>query len=154
VAEVRNHGDLDLATWLRESGRELADVYRSRNSWTALRRAAGTSVPEERPGEDKLLHRVGALTHVDDAERAMAYNRLLQQPFTYDVLSEREQRFARMLFFSLWPNGGGHDSYQAGFDALQAHAAVRDELQQVVALGLAHAEHIPLPLEAGLACSR
>lgn len=150
VAEVRNHGDLDLATWLRESGRELADVYRSRNSWTALRRAAGKSVPEERPGEDKLLHRVGALTHVDDAERAMAYNRLLQQPFTYDVLSEREQRFARMLFFSLWPNGGGHDSYQAGFDALQAHAAVRDELQQVVALGLAHADHIPLPLEAGL----
>jgi len=150
VAEVGNHGDLDLATWLRESGRELADVYRSRNSWTALRRAAGKSVPEERPGEDKLLHRVGALTHVDDAERAMAYNRLLQQPSTYDELSKREQRFARMLFFSLWPNGGGHDSYQAGFDALRAHAAVRDELQQVVALGLAHAEHIPLPLEAGL----
>ncbi|HWH27671.1 MAG TPA: DEAD/DEAH box helicase family protein, partial [Mycobacteriales bacterium] len=36
VAEVRSHGDLDLRTWLDESGRELADIYRSAGSWTAL----------------------------------------------------------------------------------------------------------------------
>ena len=39
--EVRSHGDLDLATWLDESGRELADVFRNNGSWTSLRRSAG-----------------------------------------------------------------------------------------------------------------
>ncbi len=149
VSEVRSHGDLDLATWLAESGRELADVYRG-GSWTALRRAAGLPTPEPGPDEDRLLRRVGALTHVDDPERAEVYGRLLDGAVRYEELSAREQRFARMLFFSLWPNAGGFESYQAGFDALSQHSAVRDELRQVVALGLANAEHVPLPLEAGL----
>jgi superfamily II DNA or RNA helicase/HKD family nuclease len=50
VVEVRSHGDLDLATWLHDSGRELADVLRGGGSWTALRRAAG--LPTLDPGPD------------------------------------------------------------------------------------------------------
>ena len=150
VAEVRSHGDLDLETWLIESGRELADVFRGGGSWTALRRAAGLATPEPGPDEDRLLRRVSALAHVDDAERAQTYDRLLREAVSFEELSEREQRYARMLFFSLWPNGGGFADYQAGFDALHEHPAVRDELRQVVALGLARAAHVPLGLEAGM----
>ncbi|WP_442893212.1 DUF3427 domain-containing protein [Aquipuribacter sp. SD81] len=149
IREVSSHGDLDLAGWLRKSGRELADVYR-RGSWTALRREAGFPTPPAGPHEEKLLARTATMAHVDDPERAEVYTRLLSGPVTYTTLGERDQRYARMLFFAVWPDGGGHDTYQDGLDELLAHPAVCDEMRQLIALGLARAEHVPLPLEAGL----
>jgi len=47
-----------------------------------------------------------------------------------------------MLFFSLWPDGGGFDSYDSGLASLAAEPAARDDLRQVVALGLAGAERL------------
>ncbi|MCW2499047.1 MAG: type restriction protein res subunit [Frankiales bacterium] len=149
VQEIRNHGDLDLAEWLRESGRELTDVFRA-GSWTALRRTAGLSTPAVGPADEQLLKRTAAFAHVDDVERATLYTLFLSEPVQYDQLAEREQRFARMLFFSLWPNGGGFTSYQRGFDLLAMSPAVCDDLRQVIALGLANAEHVSGPLEAGM----
>jgi superfamily II DNA or RNA helicase/HKD family nuclease len=148
--EVRSHGDLDLATWLEESGRELADILRNNGSWTALRRTAGLPTLAAGPQDDALLRRVGAFAHVDDTERAIVYARLLAEPFQYDELWEREQRLARMMFFSLWRNGGDFTSYQEGFDLLADHPAVRDELRQVIALGLDRAQHVTRPLESGM----
>lgn len=149
VQEVKSHGDLTMAAWLDESGRELADVLKA-DSWTSLRRAAGLPTLAVGPAEEQLLRRTGALSHVDDPERATIYLRLLSAPVRYDELWEREQRFARMLFFSLWPNGGGLSSYQEGLDLLHQHPAVRDELRQMIEHGLAHAEHVSGPLEAGM----
>jgi superfamily II DNA or RNA helicase/HKD family nuclease len=148
VQEVKSHGDLDLERWLAESGHELADVLRA-GSWTELRRAAGLPTMDAGPMEEQLLKRTGSVAHVDDPERSTVYTRLLSEPVDYDDLSEREQRFARMLFFSLWPSGGS-GSYQEGFDLLAEHPAVRDELRQMIALGLARAEHVSGPLEAGM----
>jgi hypothetical protein len=68
----------------------------------------------------------------------------------YDQLSEREQRLARMLFFTLWPNKGGFESYQAGLEHLRRHPAMSDELQQLVAIGLDQARHLPQSLGEGL----
>jgi superfamily II DNA or RNA helicase/HKD family nuclease len=149
IQEVRSHGDLPLGTWLAESGRELADVFRS-SSWTALRRAAGLPVEAPGPQEEQLLKRVSAFAHVDDLERATLYQRFCTGHVDYAELWEREQRFARMFFFSLWPNGGGFDSYQAGFDVLSEHAAVQEEIRQIVALGIENAEHLSGALEAGM----
>jgi hypothetical protein len=78
------------------------------------------------------------------------YTRLLSARFEYDDLWEREKSFARMLFFSFWPNAGGFHSYQEGFDLLAEHPAVQDELRQMVALGLSGAQHVAGPLEAGM----
>ena len=150
VDEVRSHGDLNLAEWLAESGRELADIYRGGGSWTALRRAAGHATTDTGPDDEQLLRRAASLTHVDDTERAQVYDRLLRARVDYAGLTKREQRYARMLIFSVWPDGGGFSDYQAGYDALDAYSALRAELRQVVALGLARAEHVPLPLEAGM----
>jgi superfamily II DNA or RNA helicase/HKD family nuclease len=149
IQEVRSHGDLELAPWLTESGRELTDVFCT-GSWTGLRRAAGLDPSVSSATEDALLRRTAAFAHVDDVERATLYTRLVTQPVVYEELWEREQRFARMLFFSLWPNGGGFTSYQAGFDMLADLPAVRDEIRQIVALGLSNAEHVTGPLEAGM----
>ena len=149
VAEVRTHGDLDLAGWLIESGRELTDVLRY-GSWTGLRRAAGLPTAAAGPSDEQLLKRVGALAHVDDIERAAHYTRFLTGPLRYDELTDREKRYARMLFFSLWPDGGGHVAYQDGFDALAGSPAAGAEMRQIVALALAGAEHVSLGLEAGI----
>lgn len=138
-----------LAEWLSSTGRDIADVFRF-GSWTDLRRAAGFPTPDSGQAEDQLLKRTSAFAHVDDPERAHAYTRFLQGRVRYDSLDEREQRFARMLFFSLWPNAGGFASYQDGFDVLAQNAAVRDEIRQVIAVALAGTTHVTAPLEPGM----
>jgi hypothetical protein len=149
AADVRSHGDLDLATWLSESGRELADVFRF-GSWTELRRAGGLPTATRGALEEALLKRTSAFAHVDDSERAGHYMRLLSSHVDYAALSSRERRFARMLFFSLWPNGGGFADYQEGFDALANHPAVQEEILQIISLGLESATHVSAPLESDM----
>jgi superfamily II DNA or RNA helicase len=151
VADVRSHGDLPLADYLQEAGRELADVYKSNGSWTSLRREAGLGTLPTGPNEESLLRRLGSLAHVDDPERAAVYSRLASPDGpAYDALNAREQRLARMLFFTLWPARGGFLSYEDGLAFLRAHPAVCDELRQLVALGLDTARHVPASLGEGL----
>jgi hypothetical protein len=66
---------------------------------------------------------------VDDAERADAYTRLADPDGpAYDELTECDQRLARMLFFTLWPDRAGFPSYQAGLVHLRRHPAVCAEI--------------------------
>ncbi len=150
VADIRSHGDLPLAAYLGESGRELADVY-SRGSWTALRRDAGLPCPPPGPDEVALLTRVAAFAHVDDPERADVYSRLAEVAGPgYPELTDREQVLARMFFFTIWPDRGGLASYVDGLARLRAHPAVCAEIRQLVALGTDSARHVPRPLGLGL----
>ena len=109
VAELRRHADADLGGFLEESGIELSDILRrGSHSWTRLRRDAGLPTAPGSELEAALLKRVRAFAHVDDRDRAMAYARLLDDDApAYDELSATEQRLARMLFNSLWSDGGG-----------------------------------------------
>ncbi|HEX5087128.1 MAG TPA: DUF3427 domain-containing protein [Nocardioides sp.] len=143
VAELRSYGDHDLASFLEESGLELSDILRrGSHSWTRLRREANLPTREGTPSEEKLLKRVRAFAHVDDRDRASAYTQLLTDDSrSYNDLSPGEQRLARMLFFSLWPDGGKHGSFDAGFDALRSEAAMRDELRSVVDIAFEAARH-------------
>ena len=154
VAELRSYGDLSLPDFLHESGLELGDVLKGERSWTRLRRDAGFRTRGGGLHEVALLKRARALAHVDDAERAGAYQRLLAEDApTYRELNEVEQRYARMLFFSMWPNGGGFDTYADGFVALRSERAARDELGVVVENAFSHAQHVTAPLSHRLATS-
>ncbi len=154
VAELRSYGDLSLAGFLHESGLELGDVLRSDKSWTQLRREAGFQTRTGGPHEAALLRRIRATGHVDDAQRADAYRRLLaDEGPTYQDLNSAEQRYARMLFFSMWPNGGGFDSYAHGIAALRLEQAARDELTAVVEYSFDNAQHVAAPLAPLLASS-
>jgi hypothetical protein len=152
VGELRSYGDQDLPTFLRESGLELADILRQGSrSWTELRRAAGLATRDGSHAEAKVLKRARAFAHVDDSVRASAYPRLLaDEGVDYDALSPAEQRLARMLFFSVWPDGGGHESFADGLRVLRREEASRDELQSVVDIAFDDARHEALPLQAGL----
>ena len=144
VTELRAQGDTTLDQFLGESGLELADVARSGRSWTQLRREAGLPTKAGGHDEDTLLRRVRAVAHVDDPERAAAYLAFLSDDeVTYSQLVPRQQHCARMLFFLLFPDGGGYPSFQAGFAALWREPAARAELSELIALSLDRSRHLP-----------
>lgn len=151
VADTRSHGDLSLTNYLRESGRELTDVYRRNGSWTSLRREAGLPTSTAGPAEVALLRRLSVLAHVDDPERAALYARLATPDGPdYSSLSEREKRLARMLFFVLWPDKGGFASYADSLAHLQAHPAVCEEIHELMGYCIDQARHLPKSLGEGL----
>lgn len=129
ISEVRSHPDDRLASYLERSGRGVEDILRTDRSWTTLCRDAGKLGAEPGPREGDLVRRVKALAHVDDRQRADAYRALLAGS---DIgRSDVDRRLARMLFFGLYPNGGGFDGTAAGLDVLREEA-VADEMMQVV----------------------
>ncbi|MFI6832412.1 DUF3427 domain-containing protein [Kribbella sp. NPDC050241] len=151
VKELRAHGEQTLPTFLQESGTELSDVLRPGRSWTNLRRDAGLHTRSGSSLEKALLRRVRALAHVDDPDRARVYRRLLQDDGpTYDELDPAHSAFARMLFFSLWPDGGGFASYAEGIDALRQENALRDELLEITDFAMDHARHRAFQLSGRL----
>jgi superfamily II DNA or RNA helicase/HKD family nuclease len=152
AAELRSYGDLDLPTFVQESGVELPDILRrGQKSWTHLRRDAGLPTPVGTPREAELLKRVRAFAHVDDEARADGYRRLLTTDVSYDDLTPTEQRLAKMLFFSAFPGGGGFGSYDEGLSAVRAERAAAAELGAVVDLVFDTTRHDALPLADGLA---
>lgn len=153
VAELRAYGQPDLAPFLEESGLELSDILRrGSHSWTRLRRDAGLPPREGSVLEERLLKRIRAFAHVDDRPRAASYARLLADDAPdYGDLSIHEQQMARMLFFSLWPDGGGHPSYEQGLAALRREQATRDELRSVVDISFEASRHNARELTGQLA---
>lgn len=146
--EVGSYAEHKLAHYLEESQRDLPELYKSNNSRTRLLRRAHLLSETGPEGEDALLKRVSAFLHVDDPQRVAAYTRMIEDHApSYDVLDPIGQAYARMLFFSLWPLGGGFASYAQGLATLRRHAAFRDELRQVLAYNLEHTEHYPIPLD-------
>ncbi|MFE5032955.1 DUF3427 domain-containing protein [Streptomyces sp. NPDC056683] len=146
--EVRAFNTPCLADYLRESRREIKELYKSNNSWTSVLRRAGLADLPEQTGEEDLLKRVHAFLHVDDLERADAYARLLSDDApSYEALNPRDAAYARMLFFNLWDRAGGFTSYAEGLDSLREQQALRSELRQVLDHVMGHADHFPIPLE-------
>ena len=137
-----------LADYLRESRREIRELYKSSNSWTSVLRRAGLADLPEQVGEEDLLKRVHAFLHVDDLERTEAYARLLDDDApTYESLDPRDKTYARMLFFNLWDKAGGFSSYEQGLESLREQRAFRSELRQVLGHVMEQADHFPIPLE-------
>ena len=144
VSEVRAHPNDDLASYLDASGRGLEDVLRTGRSWTMLCRDAGKAVGEAGPRELDLITRVRTLAHVDDRRRHAAYHAILSgsaQPG-----SPAEEQLAEMLFFSLFPDGGGFDSTAAGVAALKDEPVV-DEMRQVIDIAFDSARRSTYPLD-------
>jgi superfamily II DNA or RNA helicase/HKD family nuclease len=155
VSELRAHGerDPDLPAFLEDSGIELSDILRAgQRSWTELRRDAGLPTAEGSDLEEKLLKRVRAFAHVDDPDRAQAYTHLLQgRDIDYSSLTAAEQRMARMLYYSLWSDGGGFESYGEGLGALRREVATRSEIAEVVDYAYSASRHVPIDLGGHLA---
>ena len=143
ISEVRSHPNDQLASYLDASGRGLEDILRTGRSWTALCRDAGKIANEPGPREAALVRRVRALAHVDDRRRTLVYQGILNADRLSESLAER--RLAEMLFFSLFPDGGGFADPEAGLASLRTEPVV-DEMRQVldIAFDAAHRNTCPL----------
>lgn len=145
--EVREYSTPDIENYLRESRREIKELYKSSNSWTTILRKAGLLDKDGPAGEGDLLKRVRAFLHVDDPERAHAYLSLINDKAPeYDSLSPRDQAYARMLFFNLWDKAGDFTSYSQGLASLREQPDFRRELRQVLTYVLDRIDHFPIPL--------
>ncbi|MEX7468579.1 DUF3427 domain-containing protein [Mycobacterium adipatum] len=129
VTEIRGYPGQDLAGYLDEYQRGLDDVLRADRSWTTLCRAAGKLSPDAGPRETELVKRLKAIAHVDDRRRADAYRAMLAGAGPGDSVAE--QRLAQMLFYSLFPGGGGFTSPGEGVNALHREEIV-DEMKQII----------------------
>ncbi len=143
VSEVRRHPNCNISSYLDTSGRSLEDVLRTDRSWTTLLRDAGKAIGAPGPRENLLVKRVRALAHVDDRRRHGAYQAILRG--SMQAVSPHEHRLAEMLFFSLFPNGGGFDSITAGLAALSGEPVV-DEMRQVIDIAFDNARRRTYPL--------
>ncbi|MFD0047582.1 DUF3427 domain-containing protein [Pseudarthrobacter scleromae] len=166
VRDIASYAETELEAYLERSGNDVKTIYRStRDSWTGYLRQAGLieghspletvlrgKIEELSDGEEKkLLGRMAALIHVDDPERAAAYSMLVAPDAPrYAELGMREKAFARMLFYTLWDDGGGFATYDDGLELLRGYQFVCREIREVVKLGVAASKHAAKSLGAGL----
>lgn len=129
VSEVRAHPDDRLAGYLDAYGRELPDVLKNDRSWTTLCRGAGKLAGDPGLRESDLVKRVRALAHTDDRLRWRGYRAILDG--AADLRGPVERRLAAMLFYSLFPTGGGFADMATGLAEL-AGEPVLDEMRQVI----------------------
>ncbi|WP_405944560.1 DUF3427 domain-containing protein [Streptomyces sp. NBC_00932] len=147
--EVREYAQYDLVDYLRESRRDIGELYKGKNSWTRILRHARLLEGTAPEGESELLRRAHAFLHVDDPDRVRAYSQLLSDDApNYKDLDSENQAFARMLFFTLWDKAGGFTTYSEGLDSLRGQPYLRRELRQILAHGLDQADHVATRLPA------
>lgn len=94
----RHGGNVDLQTFLDETGRPLEDVYNA-GSFTSLKRIAGL-LPEAPTGEEALGDKLRLLLHIDDPARLEQLRQLakgLERPV--DAVARRRML---MLGYQLW----------------------------------------------------
>ena len=134
VEELRRLGDVDLGTFLAETGLEPEDLYRrARGGWADLRRLAGFDNRPPSRDDQQLTRATGRLLHLDDLERL---------EFLAEVLSTsdppgahggpRRQRLLAMLHFSLWGWNKPLAALEAGLERLWTSPGRREELIELV----------------------
>src|SRR6218665_405610 len=151
VAELRGLGNIGLASFLRETGIELEDLYRgNKRGWAGLRRDAGLANSEAGPNDAKLAGAIGRLLHMDDAERLPFYQTLLTHPTPPQTkrLSPHKHRLLCLLHFALWGANELLERLEHGLGQLWAEPERRKELQEVLALLSERRERITLPLDS------
>lgn len=150
IAELRSIGDINLATFLSESGLDLEDIYANGHSWSQLREAVGLGVPPPGPDDDSLLKAAGRLIHVDDPTRIAAYRKLLEAPSApnLEAVPEGDRRLARMLLGSL-SNLPASASLADGTRQVWRHPRLRAEMLELLDVLPARIAHLDLDLSMG-----
>ena len=150
VQQLRAMGsNTSLADFMEQSGYGLPDIIKAPNkSWTKLQRDAQRELPAPGPQETVLSRRGRALAHVDDPVRAQSYATLLQ-----DAHANLPTTIREMLFYSLWPDGGGFASIDAGLATLVQEPALASEFRQIVDIAFESADRPVKLLPDALAAS-
>jgi len=152
VSELRNLGDVDLGTFLKETGVELDDIYRRRHGgWAGLRRQAGFDDRDPGPDDDKLAGSIGRMLHIDDLERLKFIAGLLESPMDRELpaLDTRDGRLLAMLHFALWGSGERLDRMPDLLRRLAENPARGEELRQLVPVLTERIRRVTHPVDRG-----
>jgi superfamily II DNA or RNA helicase len=146
VADARPAGapPITLADFLRETGLELDDVYRS-GCWSGLQRDAGFTLPASGPYESLIGDRLAGLLHVDDPLRLAAYQRLSESPAVMD-LTNAERRLVTGLHFAAVPSKIAPKSLVDSAALLHSHPAIVRELRELLSVLEEESVHLTYPL--------
>lgn len=144
-------GQVDIETFLRETGHSLGDLYQA-GGWTAIRRLAGVERSQEGPDEEQLQRAIGRMRHIRDAERIERYTGWLrhEHPPDPNALSERQRRLLTMLHFDLWGATRAADGLESSVTRFWGHNALRAELGQLLQVIGQDVAFVSIPL-AGFA---
>ena len=141
---------ISLSSFLDETGLELEDVYSNNRCWSDLLEAAGGSVREPGPREERIRRAIGRVLHVNDDIRLGAWIHLLsaERPNAAE-LSERDRRVVRMLVAQLVATADLPRSatLREGIDLLWSHPQVIAELTEVFGLLLERIDHLQPALD-------
>lgn len=132
VAELRRLKDVRLPEFLRETGVEIEDVYRSagHGGWAGLRRRAGLEPSAPGPDDRELGRAIGRMLHLDDPDRLDLLTRLAAGEPVPDGGTGAEARLLAMLHVSLW-HRLPPDRIADGLARLRAEPARCAELREV-----------------------
>jgi len=151
IADLQHLGPAtDLATFLRETGADIADVYypnrRKGLCFTRLRELAHF---DGFKSTGPIRNRLGRLIHVDDAARLATWQRWLAQPRPPQLatLDPSEVALARMLIVSVGDRRVPVTEMQAELDAFWAEAVLQDELRQLLKVLEDRVRHETSPLD-------
>lgn len=130
VAELRQLGDMPLAEFLRDTGLEIEDMYRSATlgGWTGLRRLAGVESSTPGPADRELARAIGRMLHTDDLDRLALWEQVAAGG------PVPEGRLVDMLHFSLWGPDVPLAQREERLARLWAEPARCAELRQVAAV--------------------
>ena len=143
VAELRSLGDMRLDEFLRESGLDIEDIYRSASvgGWTGLRRLAGFDTSTAGPDDRELGRAIGRMLHLDDLDRLDLVTRV--------AAGERPMpgRLWDMLHFDLWGPNAPLAERDERLSRLWAEPARCLELQQVAGVLRDRIHRVTAPIE-------
>lgn len=152
VSELRNLGDVDLGTFLNQTGVELDDIYRSRHEgWAGLRRQAGFDHRDPGPDDKKLAGAIGRMLHIDDMERLQFIGALLDSPTDRELpgLNTRRGRLLAMLHFALWGPNEQLDRMPDLLGRLSQNQARKQELKQLIPVLIERIRRLTYPVDPG-----
>ncbi|HXG88850.1 MAG TPA: DUF3427 domain-containing protein [Vicinamibacterales bacterium] len=126
-----------LDDFVRESGLDLDDVYRS-GCWSGLKRDAGATVADAGPQEEALGKAMSRLLHIDDPLRLDAYQEWI-------ATGVGDPRLVTALHFTLF-GADAAPTFGESWRLLHEHPAIVDELRELCELLEHRAEHLTHPL--------
>ena len=131
---LRGRSGVRLATFLREQGIELDDLYRNsgRSGWANLKRDAGLTTATAGPEDDYFGRRFGDLLHINDPERINLLLKVGEPLRTYEPSNDRERRVLQMLTYQV---DGQHIQRGTGTAFLQRLADHPDHRIELAELG-------------------
>lgn len=149
VEDLRSLGSgVPLASFLRESGADLDDVYASGHSWTELRRRAGVETASQRDGEAPLSKAVSRMLHIGDPIRTGTFRDWLSRDSPPPIAQHgsREHRLQLVLLALLNRLDDPIEQMPATLSSVWPHRAIRDEIVELLGILDDRSRTVFLPL--------